>query len=115
MIFVIDSVGLDNDPTGPKNGENEWIELVYTWEEDASLDGWTISNAADEVLMTLEDVVVQSPNLTNGHTYIVLVLGEKLLLSSPDLAVYNISTYPKTKVTYCITLKELLSYETPAA
>jgi len=71
---------MDEDPTGPKNGGHEALELVNVDSQDVNISNWTIKNAQGDVLMTFPTgMIIPGTNLPTGqHYYLVVILGSQI-------------------------------------
>lgn len=75
-----DPFGMDKDPTGPRNGGQEALELVNLDNGDADVSNWIIKNAQGNALITLPagTTIPGKDTSKNQYYYLVVILGSKI-------------------------------------
>lgn len=90
---------MDEDPTGPRNGGNEALELVNVDSQDVNISNWTIKNAQGDVLMAFPTgTIIPGTNLPTGqHYYLEVILGSQIPSLVDD---FNDASTPYSKTVF---------------
>lgn len=90
---------MDEDPTGPRNGGHEALELVNKDSQDVNISNWTIKNAQGDILMTFPaGMVISGKDLSaNQYYYLIVILGSEIPSLVDD---FNDARTPHSKTVF---------------